>query len=392
MSEPKRLTPALARALVSKKWDAHHARWLVQPRDEASWPLSFNLHSLTEKDVLKDLPGTREWVASWRQWDAGGTVEWAPRRWSSGDQELPARLVLAGPQEVAKVLGHTEGWSQAQQRYAAWCGQFPLLQGSRAVTRNCDEVFTGYSEPDFLRLTALLQWFADHPRSGLYLRQLPVADVDTKWVERRKGVVGDLVRQLLGVSPEADFHALCGLRCEPARLRMRILCPRLRLAVGGLCDIEAPAAEIAALRLEPTISLVVENLNTGIALPDIDGAVAFMRLGLAVDQLEPISWLRNVPSQLYWGDIDTHGFAALARARRRFPRIVSVLMDERTLIAHRGLWVREPVPSRVESPEGLTIGELAVYEGLRSNTWGEQIRLEQERIAWSDALDALMEP
>src|SRR6185369_13682514 len=140
-------------------------------------------------------------------------------------------------------------------------------------------------------------------------------------------------------------------RCEPARLRMRILCPRLRLAVGGLCDIEAPAAEIAALRLEPTISLAVENLNTGIALPDIDGAVAFMRLGLAVDQLEPISWLRNVPSQLYWGDIDTHGFAALARARRRFPRIVSVLMDERTLIAHRGLWVREPVPSRVESPE-----------------------------------------
>jgi hypothetical protein len=108
-----------------------------------------------------------------------------------------------------------------------------------------------------------------------------------------------------------------------------------------------------------------------------------------VDQLQTISWLRNVPRQLYWGDIDTHGFAALARARRRFSRIVSVLMDEQTLLAHHGLWVREPVPSRVESPEGLTIEELAVYEGLRSNIWGEQIRLEQERIAWSDALNAL---
>jgi hypothetical protein len=34
--------------------------------------------------------------------------------------------------------------------------------------------------------------------------------------------------------------------------------------------------------------LVVENLNTGIALPDIDGTGAFMRMGLAVDQLEAI--------------------------------------------------------------------------------------------------------
>jgi hypothetical protein len=64
---------------------------------------------------------------------------------------------------------------------------------------------------------------------------------------------------------------------------MRVLCPRLRTRVGGLCDIEAPIAELAALQLAPTISLVVENLNTGVALPDIDGTVAFMRLGLAVD-------------------------------------------------------------------------------------------------------------
>src|SRR5665213_570871 len=73
--------------------------------------------------------------------------------------------------------------------------------------------------------------------------------------------------------------ALCGLRAEPARLRMRVLCPRLRTRVRGLCDIEAPIADLAALQLAPTISLVVENLNTGIALPDIDGTVGLHGFG-----------------------------------------------------------------------------------------------------------------
>jgi hypothetical protein len=151
----------------------------------------------------------------------------------------------------------------------------------------------------------------------------------------------------------------------------------------------AAIADLAALQLAPTISLIVENLNTGIALPDIDGTVAFMRLGLAVDQLEGIGWLRGAQQHLYWGDLDTHGFAILARARRRFPNTVLVLMDEETLLAHRKLWVREPTPCRVESPEGLTVAELAVYEGLRVNRWGERVRLEQERIAWPAALEAI---
>jgi len=40
--------------------------------------------------------------------------------------------------------------------------------------------------------------------------------------------------------------------------------------------------------------------------------------------------------------------------------------------AHRKLWVREPTPCRVERPEGLTVAELAVYEGLRANRWASE--------------------
>jgi hypothetical protein len=103
MREPKRLTPQQALALLRNKWDAHHASWLVSSREEA-WPLTVVLHDLTERHVSSSLAHTREWVQAWRAWDPGGcSVEWASRRWPSGDQELPMRLVVSSAEAAAAV-------------------------------------------------------------------------------------------------------------------------------------------------------------------------------------------------------------------------------------------------------------------------------------------------
>ena len=389
MNEPKRLTPQQAQGLVRKKWDAHHANWLVSPL-EATWPLTVILHELNEKDVSSGLADTRKWVQTWRAWEpASCSLEWASRRWSSGDQELPTRLVVPSAEAAAAFLGQRAAWDRAKRRYTQWCEQFPQLAGSRAAARHSDVVLVEYSDEDFQRLNSLLQWFVDYPRSGLYLRQLPVPDVDTKWVEKRRGAIADLVRYLFNAPETSSLHQVCGLLMEPSRIRIRVLCPQLRARLGGLCDIEAPVGEVASLPVRPRICIVVENQNTGIALPDIAGAVVFMRLGLAVDQLDAIEWIRDASLQVYWGDLDTYGFAALARARRRFPAIVSVLMTEDTLLSHRSMWVREEKPSKVESWESLSAAEFDVYDGIRNNRWGHQVRLEQERIAWPTAMKHL---
>jgi hypothetical protein len=64
-------------------------------------------------------------------------------------------------------------------------------------------------------------------------------------------------------------------------------------------------------------------------------------------------------------------------------------MDEDTLLAHRKLWVREPTPCRVESPEGLTVAELLSTRGCVPTAGASGVRLEQERIAWPAALEAI---
>jgi hypothetical protein len=54
------------------------------------------------------------------------------------------------------------------------------------------------------------------------------------------------------------------------------------------------------------------------------------------------------------------------------------------LMAHRSLWVREETPATVEHLQWLTSAEHRVYTGLRTHQWGQAVRLEQERLNWSN--------
>jgi hypothetical protein len=96
---------------------------------------------------------------------------------------------------------------------------------------------------------------------------------------------------------------------------------------------------------------------------------------------------------LYWGDIDTHGFAILSRARSCFPHLKSMMMDEATLLRHRDLdlCVEEPMQHGAQSLPNLTMEELAVYRNLQQQIWGFRLRLEQERISWPEAWGVVKE-
>lgn len=146
--------------------------------------------------------------------------------------------------------------------------------------------------------------------------------------------------------------------------------------------------ELALLSLTPRAVLIVENLETGLALPEMPGVVALMKLGNAVGALARLPWARSGLG-VYWDDMDTHGFAILNRARTVLPQLTSPLMDEYTLTAHRALWVEEPAPCSETALSLLTADERLVFDRLRASRWGPRVRLEQERIPWSLALQQL---
>ncbi|MET3605805.1 hypothetical protein ABIC99_003639 [Sphaerotilus sulfidivorans] len=378
-------TPEQVKNGLTVRYQNQHRAWLG---GAGTWPLEINLGTPTEADFAADISAVRRWVDAWSSWRGVGELHQERRQFMRiGVQTLPSRVILRGPEEVAAWCGQAQRWQRAALRCADLVSHWPRLQERHGLGRHFD-VLADYSESDYTRLHTALAWLLSNPASGLHVRQLPLEGIDTKWLEQRKRLIVDLLGLIRNSETETDFHTACGLVRAPHRVRMRILCPIMRKQVGGLRDIEAPVSELAALSLNPQVVLLVENQETGLALQDMPGVVSFMRLGAAVSVLGSIPWLAGRPA-VYWGDIDTHGLAILARARRVLPSTRSVMMDAATLERYIELTVQEPTQhADAELPE-LTLEEINVFKGLRSGRWGERIRLEQERITWPDAMREL---
>jgi hypothetical protein len=117
------------------------------------------------------------------------------------------------------------------------------------------------------------------------------------------------------------------------------------------------------------------------------GGVVIWGKGFEVDRVGRMPWLVDAEI-VYWGDLDTHGFAILDRLRAWLPQTRSVLMDRETLLAHRARWVVEERPATSALPR-LRSEERDLYADLVSDRFGDRVRLEQERIDWKWARERL---
>lgn len=383
----KLLSPEAARDFLVRRFNNQHQNWLA---GEGAWPMVVALGVPTDKDIAEDAFAVRAWATAWQSWTGPGEVLFEERQFARfGRHRLPSRLSFESAAVVAAAVAQSRRWEIACERYRRMSNRWPVLAHCNALASRFD-VLADYSDEDFERLVTLLAWLNANPASGLYVRQLPVEGLDTKWLEKRTGLVAGLLRAVRGTGDEGgDFHALFGLKKPAHRVRIRLLCPTLRGLVGGLGDIEAPVGELSRLPISPAAVVIVENLETGLALPDIANTVLVMKLGNAVSALGALPWLQSA-DVVYWGDIDSHGFAILDRARKAVPQIRSVLMDEATLSAHRPLWGQESALCANVACEELTPKEKSVYEHLRAGTWGSRVRLEQERLDWDASIKILM--
>lgn len=372
--------PEDVKEFFARQYRRRHSEWLA---GGGTWPLIVPLGSPTESETQLQRETVSGWVAAWRAWQGAGQLLWHERRWRSlGAQSVPDKLVAGSAEIVAQWIGEEQRWRRASSRYRLLVARWPEL-GPRLP--RYFESLADYPDRDMARLEALLAWLAAHPRSNLYPRQLPIAGLDTKWLEPRMPLVADLLAAFEGEATGAgSLLERCGLREAPHIVRMRLLDPSLRACVGGLADISAPIGELAALRLPVSRVYIVENIQTGLCFEDRAGSAVFMGLGYGANVLARLPWVSQSEC-IYWGDLDTHGFAILSRLRAFLPRLASRLMDEATLLQNRDLWVEEKEQYNAGELPFLTAAEQAVYQGLKQQRWGLNVRLEQERLAWPEA-------
>lgn len=378
-------TPADIKAQVQRYWD--DGRLLAASiSGEPLFPLTLRLRRPDAKEMAERFGEVREWIRSLEEGSRsfGYDIEWEEvRHRQLGRNNVPAGIVVPEASDALRIVGKTRDAAAFRRLADMTLGAFPalrdwLLRRPLVLVEHAD---------DWERMLATLAWFQAHPRSGLYLRQLDIAGVDTKFIETRRGLLSELLDRVLppdAVEPRfrgaREFEPRYGLQAKPALVRFRLLDARLHMA--GLSDLTVPVAQFAGLDLPVKRVFITENDVNGLAFPEVAEGVVIFGKGYEIDRLGEIGWLRG-KSLVYWGDIDTHGFAILDRLRAAHPGARSLLMDRETLLHHRALWVEEPEDTRFrgELPR-LTVEEQAVYDKLRFDRFGERIRLEQERIGY----------
>ena len=253
-------------------------------------------------------------------------------------------------------------------------------------------------------LLAVVTWLQAHPRPGIYLRQVGVSGVDSKFIEAHRGVLSELFDLALpaeamdtSASGVSQFSRRYGFKDKPLRIRFRLLDASIARGVTGLfpadaeLDITLTQADFAKLQLPVNRVFFTENEVNFLAVPPLRGSMVVFGAGYGFDVLAGAAWLQQC-SIHYWGDIDTHGFAILDQLRAQLPHVQSLLMDRPTLMAHPDHWGEEPQPVSRDLRR-LNAAESALFDDLRhkrlQSKAGISLRLEQERIDFGWLLQAI---
>lgn len=408
-------------AVLRKRWAS--GRYLSDHAAGVAWePISVPVKAPTASELLDRFDD----VMAWADRFARDTV-------SSGGRRPPFRI------EYRVIQGRNVGTNSVPSR--VWIDQFDdltALLGTADQVRRLDQLIevTRFAVPGIVpwvtarpldalafasewdHVLSTVDWIAGSDTGAVYLRQLDVPGVDTKFVERHRMLLSTLLTLVL--PPErvddrytaAEFARRFGFRSKPGMTRLRfhsepsvpvqpeghVFHPARRTSPGklrdsgrmpgrpawlpaGISELSFRTEELADLDLVADTVFVVENEVTYLAFPAVRGSIVVFGSGFVLGGVRDLPWV-DEKVVVYWGDLDTHGFDILDRLRARFPTVQSILMDEATLLAHRGQWVEEPSPT-ARALTQLTESESALYRDLVEDRFGPNVRLEQERVRYS---------
>ncbi len=386
-------TPADLRAQVQKLWD----KGLILASlagGEALFPRRLTLKGPSSSELADRFDQVRSWIADLKRGSHYRVVMREVRHRVLGANRVPDEIWVDTLDDALALIGKRRDAERFAQLAATTRNRRPsaLLWPARHPLKALELA------DRWPLLLDVVDWMEAHPRPGVYLRQIDIPGVHTKFIETHRAVLSELLD--LSLPPDAiaadavglgQFCRRYGFRDKPVRIRFRVLDPELALLPGTTDqDITLDHDTFALLDAEVDRVFITENEINFLAFPNLPRSMVVFGAGYGFDSLAKASWLHRCAVH-YWGDIDTHGFAILDQLRTHLPHAESFLMDRETLMAHPSQWVTEPQPVCRDLPR-LTPEEQALYDDLRDNRIRPALRLEQERIGfgWIEAaLDRL---
>ncbi|MDQ6952072.1 MAG: DUF2220 family protein [Mariprofundaceae bacterium] len=310
------------------------------------FPWSMSLGKPSAKQMLDDFSGMQDWVKNIQIFAQKKQIQ---LQWKTinhralGAQQLSAALCLESAEQAARLIGKTQDLKQ-------WLGLYQL---------------------SIKALPEVESWLLAYPLKALALAlALALAVV---W------------QHILDLCVWMKLHSNPRVYLRPLDSRIALL------HSDGNQDVSMTAKAFAKLHdniIKQVKQIVmVENEINYLTFPNMNKTLLIFGSGYGFEALKKAKWLHGCRIY-YWGDLDTHGFAILNQLRATFPQTQSFLMDKRTMLSHQYAWGREP-KQESKDLKFLNQKETDMYDDLRHNRLADKLRLEQDRITFSDVTQAV---
>lgn len=336
-----------------------------------------------------------EWRTSWRSVDFSrcGAVhlEFEGIRVRGVETKVPAELRV-NTLDAALELTRRHGNSALADEVVRARGIAERLRAVGAIVNvHALRAVHRLPDPDVAAVVSAVDWLRDHSDlSGWTPRQLPIPDVHTKWMAKHEKLVRSLADRDVAAETRRRLSVLNFTYTDPAYL-----------ATGGRRHDSWTTGDANLLAYRPRIVLVVENRDCRLWFPPTPDTIVVEGGGTAVaTSLVNVEWIHAADHLIYWGDIDSDGFAILDRFREELARkdvsVKSMLMTDRARSKYAHLGVNRDkhgevlTGSRRRLPH-LTEEEEECYAGVATAGDVQFRRIEQERIPLADAQAALKE-
>lgn len=207
-------TPADVRAAVRRKW--HSGTLLVRFAAGQAWePLCISVRGPSARQIGKRLGDVQQWAAEWAD-AARGSLRVEYRQVGGrhfGANSIPCRAWLDS---------YDQAWALLKVRpdVQRLTNLIEVSRGTRLVPWLTSHPMRALGLADrWDRLLATVRWIDERQAPGMYLRQVDVPGVDTKFIEQHKGVLTELLDAQLDPSridaAAPDFAGRFGFLRKP---------------------------------------------------------------------------------------------------------------------------------------------------------------------------------
>ncbi|MGI9282908.1 MAG: Wadjet anti-phage system protein JetD domain-containing protein [Endozoicomonas sp.] len=362
MKSPSELAGRLA-----AQWQQAHLREQRLLNSE-QWPIELKIGKPDRATLVNHPDRFRQHIRNWQNISTG-KVLWQSVCYRDAAEpiDVPMTWQLGSPSEWIAAINNT-GTTQ----------KFMKLE---RVVRQADAVFHSLltrqqhwlekEESELIKACKLAMLLEPDCASGLPLRSISLAGIDSKFFERHRTLITRLLDCRFDHLPgKLGLESFLGALSEGNHW---LLVADLDSQLLPFSQIRVRDNELASKPLPANNILLIENERCLHLLPKLPDTIAILGAGLNLSWLSA-HWLKG-RRLAYWGDLDTWGLSMLASARKYCPTLTPLLMTEYLfdLFCTHSAVVEEK--SLMVTPEPLTLTEKQLFNRLLSEDRG---RLEQE--------------